>query len=261
MLFKESIHFVFIIFAALPEYLEGGVGAFVYDPFLDTLVEGAGSEAAAHHKEGLLFGVQAVIFIAFATLSLCGRVYVVAQRVAGKDYLLCREKPLHTVVGHANLLHVGGEFAVGEAGVGVLLLNQAGDAHLGGRHQKGGAGIAPDSHSHVGLEVAQYAAGLYNAGQNLERKHQILKRKLALQARHGKAYNLVARLGHALHLHFALGPYKQYLAFGILCPEGVSNGNRRENVAAGAASAYYESSHIACCSVSFVSVTVVWDPS
>ena len=73
---------------------------------------------------------------------------VLPYGVAGHDDFIGREELLHAFVGHADFARLLGQQFVGDAGVGVLLLYQGGDAHHAGGLQRGSTGIAAYAYGH-----------------------------------------------------------------------------------------------------------------
>ena len=160
-----------------------------------------------------------------------------ADRVAGEDDLLLREEPLHTLVGHADLLGALGQQLVGDAGKGVLLLQQRGDAHIGCHIQRRAAGIASHPDGYVGTELLDDLAGDVLALQHLPQHRHILEQVLAVEPCYGQALDLVACSRHTLHFHAPLSADEQYGRFGLDGSYGIGDAQRREDVSACAAAA------------------------
>ena len=128
---------------------------------------------------------------------------------------------------------------VGDAGVGVLLLDEGRYVHLLRHHQRGSRGVSAYTHHDVGTEIAydffSLAAAFHQFPQHLE----VAPQALAVEAHHLQAFYIVACGGHALHLHAPLGSHKEYFYIGVAPAQRVGYGQCREYVATGTAAAYY----------------------
>ena len=239
----EFVDAGFIIPAALPDDFDAfSAGAAGLDPGAHRLVQRAAAEGAADDEKVLLLRVQAVELHGLgAHLGGRGRGDFLADGVAAQDDLVRREEAFHALVRHADALDLLAEHLVGHAGEAVLLLDQRRDMQLGGGLQQGSAGIAADADGDVGLEVADDFPRLAEAGEQLERHldvvEEVAERQLALESRHGEADDLVARGGHLLHLHLAVGADEEDFVLRAEFPELVGDGHGREDVASRAAAA------------------------
>lgn len=120
-------------------------------------------------------------------------------------------------------------------------MQQRGDSQLRGSLQCGTAGKAPHPNGQIRLELAHDLLSLVHSLQHHHRQTQIahhtVERLLPADAVNLQSLNGIARLRDATHLHFVTCPDKQYLRIGILCLDFIGNGQRRENMSTGAASA------------------------
>ena len=62
-----------------------------------------------------------------------------------------------------------------------------------------------------------------------------------VETANGQALDFVACGGHTLHLHTALGTYKQDFGIRAFLTYGIGNGYGRENMSARSATTYYDS--------------------
>ena len=167
-----------------------------------------------------------------------GRVDVRPNRVAGQLDLVRREEAFHAVVGHADLFGSFGQQLVGQACVGILLLNEARNAHSAGGPQGGSTGVSADTDHDVGLEVAENLTRTAQALPQFEGKGQVGQGKFALQTCDRETLNRVSGSRDAFHFHFSFGSDKQNFSFWIQFSDAVSNRQGREDVAARTAAAY-----------------------
>ena len=233
----EGVDPFFIVSAALPDYLVVRLCRTVLHPVAHDAVQRAAAQAAADHEERLLVGIEPVEAVALFALFARGRGDLLADRIAREQDPVGREETLHPFVCRADLGSALGEHLVGQARERVLLLQEAGDTLVRSTPEQRTAGIATHAHRHVGLELLQDVARLPDAFQHLEGEGEVLERERTLQSGHGQADDLVARRGHALHLHLSFGADKENLRFGAELLDRMGNRQGGEDVSAGSAAA------------------------
>ena len=229
------VHFVIVEFAGLPDELHLR-GLDLGQVVAHALVDGARAEAAAHKQNGLLVGGETELAPGLLAGERRGE-HVLTHGVSGHDNLVGREESLHALVGYAYLGSLLGQQPVGDPGVAVLLLDEAGDAALGTHVEGGAAGIAANTHGRHGTEVFDDVLGHALAFPNAEKHGDVFQQVLAIEAADGQPLNLVACRRHALHLHASECTDNQNLGIGMLGLDGIGNGDGREDVASGTASA------------------------
>ena len=141
-------------------------------------------------------------------------------------------------VGHADGFGLLAHIAVGLARIGVLLLDDGWNAQPVGGLQGRATGKTTHANHHIGLEAPEDAYGFGHAANELERQAQ--RRSVLGEPADPQPFNAIARLGHALHLHAALGSDKQNLSLRKPPLQGIGNGNGGKNVAARASTANHD---------------------
>ena len=200
------------------------------------LVDGACTETAAHQEHRLLVGHEAKALQRL--LASDGRVeQCLAHRVAGQHDLLCGEEALHAFIGHADLARFLGQQLVGDAGVAVLLLDETGDAHVGRLVERRTAGIAAHADSYLRLELLDDGLGHALALPDLKEHFYVLQQVLAVETHDRQPLDVVARLGHTLHLHATFGTDEQYLSVGTQLADGIGYRDGGKDVTAGSTAA------------------------
>ena len=210
-----------VVLARLPDKLHVGLPKGV--PRLQhTLIERTGTEATTHDEDGLLRGVEAEgahsIVVRNGSLQ-----EVLPHGITRKLDLLFREETLHALVGHADAVGLLGQQLVGDTGVGVLLLQQRGNAHRTGLLECRTARITTHAHSYVRTEIADDTACLAAALHQTPQHGNILEQVLAVEAAHRQTDDTVSCSRHALHLHTILGTHEEYLGIGTLSLHGIGN--------------------------------------
>ena len=160
-----------------------------------------------------------------------------ADGIAGEAYAVGREETLHAFIGHADAAGAFGQQLVGDAGIGVLFLQQRGDSYFLGHVESGSAGISAHAYGHGGPEVGDNAAGEPAALEKFEEYGEILPPLLPVEAGHGQTFDVVACGGDALHFHASFGTDKKYLCIRAFGAYGVGNGNGGKDVSACSAAA------------------------
>ena len=147
--------------------------------------------------------------------------------------------PLRTILSAGN--YFLSQHLVRDAGEAVLLLDEGGNLHPGGRIEQGSAGIASHADGDVRLEVADDLPGQGDAPEHPERHLEViddvLEVQLALHPYDREAHNLIPRRRDFLHLHLAAGADEEDFRVGVEFLELVRDGYGREDVSARAASA------------------------
>ena len=201
------------------------------------LVDGTGSQTAADEQDGLLRRVESQALDGL----LMGDRRVeqgLANGVARQDNLLGREETLHALVGHTDLLGLGGQVLIRQTGITVLLLDECGNSQTVGCSQGGSTGITAHADGHVGLEFAQeflgepFALQVINSHTDVRRFPQGTE-----ESPDGQSLDLITSRRYALHLHAPHGSYKQDTGVGLQCLDGIGNRDGREDMSACSASA------------------------
>ena len=160
------------------------------------------------------------------------------QGVAREVDLLGREPLVEMVVSHTDGFGFLAHVAVGLARIGVLLLDDGGDAEPVGGFQCGSAGEASDANHHVGLETLQDTAGFGQAAGEFE--GQAEGREVLGETADPQSFDGVACLGHAFHLHAAFRSDKQDVGLGKSAFQGIGDGDGGEDMAARAAATNHD---------------------
>ena len=87
------------------------------------------------------------------------------------------------------------------------------------------------------LEVLDNLTGLALALPHHIQHLHILQQVLAVEALNGQAYDVIARLRHALHLHASQGTYEDDRCIRTQLTDGIGYGYSGKDVASGATSA------------------------
>ena len=199
------------------------------------LVDGAGTEAAAHEQYGLLGGVEAETLDSLFAAER-GLDEVLAHGVAREYDFVGGEEAVHVFIGHAYLLGLLGQQTVGHSGIRVLLLDEAGYM-LGGTHvERGTAGITSYAHGCHGAEIADNLLCHALALPYLEEYGNVAQRVLAVESADRQALYLIACGRHALHLHASQCTHKEYLGIGALGLDAVGYRDGGKYVSAGTSS-------------------------
>ena len=120
---------------------------------------------------------------------------------------------------------------VGDTGIGVLLLDETGDAHAGCRIQRSRTGIAAHSHRHLGLEVGNNLPHHALAFQIVDGHTDIPGRpERTDETTDGQSLDLVAGSRHTLHLHSSEGSYKKYFCLRLDGPDSIGDGYGGEDM-------------------------------
>ena len=203
----------------------------------DGVVDGARSQAAADDEDGLLGGVKAH---GLAGLFGCRPTVeqVAPDGIAGKHNLFGREKALHAFIGHTDAVGLSGQQFVGHAGIGVLLLQQGGNALFLSRLEHRSAGITAHADGDVGLEVLEDFLGQTHALEQPGDHLDVTQQVLTVKAAHGQTDDIVPGSRDSFHLHASLGADKEDAGIREAALHFVGNGQGGENVAAGAATAH-----------------------
>ena len=200
------------------------------------LVQGGGPQAAPkgqHHRPV----VQAQLFA--GGLPLRGQ-HLSPHRVAG-DHAVDGAVEVLLGVGHGqhHRFHGFGQHFGGDAGVGVGLVDDAGDAQLGGLPDDRAADVAPGAHAHIRPEGFDDALGLGAGGEHphhgLGVAHQVLGRQLSLKAGDVHGLDLEPRLGNQALLHAPLVPHIEDLGVRLLLEQVARRRQGRVDVPRGAA--------------------------
>ena len=169
----QAVHFLLCLsdigLSRLPDELQVGIlecGQLC----ADALVDAQGTLAAAHQQRNRFVRVEMEVFGSF----FAGAVEddVGPQRIAREVYLFGGEPLVQVVVGHADGLGFLAHIAVGLARIGVLLLNDRGDAQVVGSHQSRSAGKAAHANHHIGLEAFQDGDGAVDAVHQFDRQRE-----------------------------------------------------------------------------------------
>ena len=230
-----SLDVLVVVLAGLPHYLHTRLLQFI-EMLQHALVHGPGSQAATNDEDGLLVGVEPH---GLAGLSTAERTVEerLAHGISREHKFVGGEEPLHALVGHADLAGFLGQQLVGDTGIGVLLLDEARDTHVGAFVECGTAGIATHAHCHHGAELADDLLGQALALPYLVEHCDIAQQVLAVETANRQTLDVISCGGHALHLHASFCPYEENLGIGPFHLDGISNGDGREDVSPCASSA------------------------
>ena len=194
------------------------------------------AEAASDEENRLSLRVQSE---ALACLSCreWSREDVLADRIACQDNLPGREETVHAFVGYTDFLHTFRQQLVGDTGVGVLLLNQAGDSHLGTFIEGCTAGISAHTHSYLRFEVLDDFPCHAQALPELEQYFKVLQLVCAVKSLDRQSLYLVAGSRDALHLHSSFRTHEEDFRFRVLRLDGIGNRYSREDMSSRSAAA------------------------
>ena len=202
-----------------------------------TLVQSTRSQATAYQEHRFQPRQQTEVgqslFAAFGILQ-----QTLTDRVSRQDDFLFREKTLHSVVSHTNLIGPLGQQLIGHSGIRILLLYQCGDSHRLGHIQRGTAGIASYSHGRHRPEITDNLPRHPAAFPNLEKHGNILQQMLAVETANRQCLDRITGSRNTLHLHPPFGSDEQYLGFRMLRFDGIRNGHGREYMSARSSSAH-----------------------
>ena len=231
-----------VVFAALPDDFNiVAARATLLNPMLHGLVQRTAAQASAHNEQMIFLRIQSVVLHPLQHHLGGGGHDIGPDRIAAHNDLIGREKPLHTLVRHADATGFLPHDLVGEPGKTILLLDERRDAFAGCLPQQGSGSVSAYADGDIGLELVQDSAGLADALEHFERHlqvvHNVVQVELALQPQDRQAHNLVAGCGHLLHLHLTFCTDEKDLRVRIQFLELVGDGNGREDVPARSAAA------------------------
>ena len=134
---------------------------------------------------------------------------ILAHGISRHHNGLSWEEALHAFIGYTDALGFLGQEFVGHARIGVLLLQERGDAHFLRHVERWATGVAPHPNRHLRPKFAhnfpREATALHEFNQN----RHVAPEVLAVEACHRKALDFIARSGNTLHLHTAFSSHKQ----------------------------------------------------
>ena len=150
------------------------------------------------------------------------------------------EKAFHALIGHTDAIGFGRQQLVGHSGIGVLLLQQGGDALFLSLLEHGTAGITANADGDIGLEILEDITRQAHALEQPRQDRHIAQQVLAVKTAHGQADDIIARSGHFFHFHSSLGTHKQDSCFRVTAAHLVGNRQGREDVASRTAAAHQD---------------------
>ena len=199
-------------------------------------VDRPGTKRTTYYQNGLFLRVESETLNGFCLGHLVFQ-QGLTYRIARHDDFFGREETLHPFVGNTNLISLFSQQFVGHASIGILFLNQTGNAHCCGFVECRTTGIPTHTHRGHRTEVLDNLSGHTLAFPYLEKNFHVLQQILAVETLNGETFYFITSRGDALHLHSAESPYKENLCIRMLCLDGIGNGNSREDVASRSAAA------------------------
>ena len=193
----------------------------------DTLVDAQGALAATHQQGNRFIRVKVEERGGFLTGAVEGDVG--PQRIACEVDLLGREPLVKVVVCHTDGFGFLTHIAVGLARIGVLFLDDGGNAQPVSGFQRGTAGETTHANDHVGMETLQDATCLAQATDKFEGQAEC--REVLGESADPQALDRITRLGHTFHLHAAFRTDKEDVGLGKSPLQGIRNGNGGKDVA------------------------------
>ncbi len=158
-----------------------------------------------------------------------------APRVHG----LAPEAPQRFFVGHRRPAHHRSQEPVGQAGFRVGLEQHGGPTPERRREHGRPGRVATHAEDHLRVKLPEQPGPVQQAAHEQPRAAQLRRRPYALETRHRQGAQGKARRGHHLGFNSLFGAHEQNLVPRMAAPELGRHGQRRENMASGAAARHH----------------------
>ncbi len=222
----------FVELAGLPDDVDGLRGEKVVDVVFHHIVESTRAERTTDdQKSGPVRGEAEVAQSLGARRE---RGEVTAKRVTGEHETVGGKEAIHTLVSNANLTGTFSQQFVCEARVGVLFLDNGGNAQRLGSAQNRSRSVTTEPNHDVGPETTNNLSGEPKATNDLEGQQKVTGVELTVEPVGGKTLDGVTQSGDLLHLHLTKSTDEQQLDIATEpTPKSLGNCNSGVDVTTG----------------------------